>query len=57
MEKTESWILADWGLSPGNGRRVEGEKSLRSFARERLYGAIYACPRTSEIEKMLEINI
>ena len=40
MEKTESWIQVDWELSPGNGRRVEGVKSQRSFARERLYGAI-----------------
>ena len=40
MEKEESWIQVDRGLSPGNGRRVEGEKSLRSSARERLYGAI-----------------
>lgn len=36
----ESWIQVDLGLSLGSGRREEGAKGLRSFARERLLGVI-----------------
>ena len=58
MEKEESWIQVDRGLSPGNGRRVEGEKESEVICKgETIRSHNYACPRTSEIEKMLEINI